>query len=235
MGEADFTVLTGSLGTGVVDRGVTAGIARPPGGGSFLYGFNSLDLTEGAVALHCNLADFSPMAKGGSIRMAMKRGAGGGRTNFAPFIFIGAGSANVSAVAYMLGLSDADPSRIQLRKGALNAGLPDAEVTAPPTSGVLAQSTDTIEIDTWTHLRLDMIVNDNGDVVLNAYQSNLDDHDVDTPSWAAIPGIDQYIDDTLGVNTGSAPLTSGRAGWGFYSKDVTRRAYFDHLELARQT
>ena len=32
----------------------------------------------------------------------------------------------------------------------------------------------------------------------------------------------------------SQPLTSGRGGFGFSVKDVTRRAYFDHLELFRQ-
>src|SRR5688572_26379822 len=117
MAETDFTALTGSLGTGIVDRGVTAGEPGPNGGGSFVYGFNSLDVTEGAVGLFCNLANFAPMAKGGSIRMAMKRGVSGGLTNFAPFIFIGAQSSNVSAVCYMLGLSDSESSRICLRKG----------------------------------------------------------------------------------------------------------------------
>ena len=175
------------------------------------------------------------MAKGGSVRMAMKRGKGGGVTNFAPFIFIGAGSANVSAVAYMLGLSDADPSRIQLRKGAMNVGLPNVDVTVPPTSGVLAQSTDTFANDKWIQLRLDMIVNDNGDTVLNASWSDPAAHNVDDPAWVPVPGIAQYIDDALGVNSGSVALASGRAGWGFYSKDVTRRAYFDQFELARQS
>lgn len=37
-----------------------------------------------------------------------------------------------------------------------------------------------------------------------------------------------------GINSGSQPLTSGRGGFGFSVKDVTRRAYFDHLELFRQ-
>lgn len=235
MAEADFTVLTGSLSTGSVDRGVTAGIARPNGGGSFVYGFNSLDTSEGVSGLFCNLVNFAPMAKGGSVRMAMKRGVSGGLTNFAPFIFIGAGSSNVSTTCYMLGLGDSETSRITLRKGVMTGGLPDSAVTAPPTNGVLAKSTEAIANDVWVHLRLDMIVNDNGDVVLNAYRNDLDANAVTAPVWAAIPGLSQFIDDTLGVNTGSAPLTSGRAGWGFYTKDVTRRGYFDHFELSRQT
>lgn len=44
----------------------------------------------------------------------------------------------------------------------------------------------------------------------------------------------QFIDDHLGINSGSQPLTSGRAGFGFAVEDVTRRAFVDHVELMRQ-
>lgn len=235
MAETDFTLLTSSLSSGSVDRGVTAGIAPPNGGGSFVHGFNSLDTTNGVVGYFCNLTDFAPMAKGGSIRCAMKRGIGGGKTNFAPFIFIGLGGPAVSDLGYMLGLADSDPSRVILRKGTLSGGLPDAVISQPPTSGVLRRGTQTIETDVWVHLRLDMIVNLNGDVVLNAYQNDLAANAVTAPTWTAIPGVTQFIDDALGVNSGTAAFTSGRAGWGFHTKDVTRRAFFDHLEIQRQT
>jgi hypothetical protein len=46
--------------------------------------------------------------------------------------------------------------------------------------------------------------------------------------------MEQFIDDHLGINSGTQPLTSGRAGFGFAVKDVTRRAYVDHIELHRQ-
>ena len=42
MAEADWTYLNDGLDIATVDRGVNAGIARPPGGGSFLYAFNTL-------------------------------------------------------------------------------------------------------------------------------------------------------------------------------------------------
>jgi hypothetical protein len=42
MAQADWTFLNDGLDIATVDRGVTAGIARPPGGDSFLYAFNSL-------------------------------------------------------------------------------------------------------------------------------------------------------------------------------------------------
>ena len=51
MAEADWTYLNDGLDIATVDRGVTAGIARPPGGGSFLYAFNSLSAVEGAASL----------------------------------------------------------------------------------------------------------------------------------------------------------------------------------------
>ena len=80
MAEADWTYLNDGLDIATVDRGVTAGIARPPGGGSFLYAFNSLSAVEGAVGLFANLASFAPMAKGGSIRGVVHRGPAGGPT-----------------------------------------------------------------------------------------------------------------------------------------------------------
>jgi hypothetical protein len=46
--------------------------------------------------------------------------------------------------------------------------------------------------------------------------------------------MDQFIDDALAVNSGSQPFTSGRAGFCFFAKDVTRRGVFDAVEIYRQ-
>jgi hypothetical protein len=70
MAETDWTFLNDGLDAATVDRGVTTGIARPPGGGSFVFGFNSLSTAQGAVALFTNQLNFAPMAKGGSVRGA---------------------------------------------------------------------------------------------------------------------------------------------------------------------
>lgn len=232
MAEADWTVAGSSLGSGVVRKGVTAGISPPPGGGSFVYGFNSVDLTPGAVALFANQVNYGPMAKGGRVTGAIKRGVSGGPQGFSPFLFIGLGGTDVTDLGYMLGLSDGDPSHLVLRKGSLVAGLPDV---APGGSGVLRRSTGEVSIDQWRHLRLDMIVNLNGDVRLQVFENDLSLHAIGTaPTWAAIPGMTEFVDDALGVNSGSLPYTSGRAGFGFASSDVTRRAYFDQLEVIRQ-
>ena len=230
MAEADWTYLNDGLDIATVDRGVTAGIARPPGGGSFLFAFNSLAAVQGAVGLFCNLVDFAPMAKGASIRGCIQRGPGGGPTGFSPFMFLSCQGNSVNDTAYLLGLSDDDPHRIVLRKGAVAVGIPDSE--GP---NVLLASGESFSQGTWLHLRLDVIVNDNGDVVLKVLRNDLGAHPLGSPpDWQPVPGMVEFIDDHLGINSGSQPLTSGRGGFGMSVADVTRRGYFDHLELLRQ-
>ena len=230
MSEMDWSYLNNGLDIATVDRGVTSGIARAPGGGGFLFAFNSLAAVQGAVALFASLPNFAPMAKGGSIRGAIQRGPGGGPTGFSPFLYLAGQGTSVNDSAYLLGLSDDDPHRIVLRKGAVSVGLPNAD--GP---GVLLKSAASFVQGTWVHLRLDVIVNTNGDVVLKVYENNLATRPLGTPpSWQPVAGMVELIDDHLGINTGSQPLTSGRGGFGMAVKDVTRRAYFDHIELSRQ-
>jgi hypothetical protein len=231
MAQADWTELTGSLAVGTVDRGVTAGITPPNGGGSFIYGFNSLAVTAGAVGFFTNQANFVPMAKGGRITGCVKRGTSGGVTNFSPFLYIGIGGTATTDNCYMLGLMDTDPYHIALRKGQFSGGIPESTVGS---LGILKRSTATYSPDTWHHLRLDMVVNVSGDVYLKCFANDLTTNAVTSPVWAAIAGMDDFIDDALGVNSGSAPYTSGRAGYGFVTSDISRRGYFDHIAIARQ-
>lgn len=231
MAEADFSVLVNSISISTIDRGVTSQPTKPNGGGNFVHGFNSLSNTLGAVGLYVNLADFSPMAKGGSIRAAIRRGLSGGPLGFSPFLFIGAQGNDIGDLAYMIGLSDADPHQISIVKGLMSNGIPDAAVGV---SGVLAKSTVTHANDTWLHVRLDMIFNANGDVILQAFENDLDANSVAAPVWTAIAGASEVIDDALQVVSGSPPFTSGRIGFGFQSSDVTRRGYIDHVEVLRQ-
>lgn len=236
MAESDWSALTGGISSGSLLQGVTAGLTPPNGGGTFVYGFASLDTTVGAAGLFVTGSGFAPNADGGgSVTAAMKRAVGGGATGFSPFLFVCAGSNAVAATAYMLGLSDASPSRIALVKGVLASGVPGSPVSQPPTNGVLALSTATVAIDEWVHLRLDVVVNANGDVVLNVFENDLTANPVTAPVWAAIPGMAQFIDDALDVNTGTAPLLSGYLGFGFETANVTRRGYFDQLTITRQT
>jgi hypothetical protein len=225
-----------ALTSGSVARGVTAGIAAPAGGGSFVYAMNSLTSAVGVVGLYASPqapnVNFNPMLLGGEVSGALQRGVGGGTTGLAAFLFAGAQGNDVSDVAYILGLADGDPSHIELRKGSIALGLPDENVGGA--NVVLRRSTLTYAPGTWVHLRLEVVNNDNGDVVVNCYQNDLSAHDVDAPVWAAIPGMTQLVDDAVGVNTGSLPLLGGRAGFAARFADSARRAYFDHLVVAKQ-
>ena len=231
MASTDWTYLNDGLDIATVDRGATAGIPRPPGGGAFLFGFNSLAAAKGAVALFANQPNFAPMAKGGSIRGCLQRGPGGGPTGFSPFLFLCGQGVSVNDNAYQLGLSDDDPHRVVLCKGSVVAGAPTSE--GP---GVLLRSSESFAQGTWLHLRLDVVVNTNGDVVLSAFRNDLVAHPIGTaPDWEPIAGMPVFIDDQLGINSGTQPYTSGRGGFGFASTDVTRRGFVDQIELFRQT
>ena len=231
MAESDWTELTNSLAAASIARGVTHGVARPNGGGNFCYGWNSKDTTQGTHGLFANQVGFAPMPKGGSIRGAIQRGVSGGPLSFSPMFFIGGQGADVADLAYLLGLSDGDPHRIVLRKGKPSEGLPDY---APGSSGILRRSVETFMPGTWLHLRLDMIANPSGDTILIVKRNDLALHTVSAPDWQPVPGMDDFIDDALGINSGSPPYTSGRGGFAFRKTDVTRRAFIDQVELLRQ-
>lgn len=233
MASIDWTECNDSLAIGVIDRGVTTGIARPNGGGNFVFGFNSLTTAEGAVGFFTNQVNFAPMAKGMTVQAAIQRGVSGGLTNFAPFLIAGLQGPSVNDNAYLLGLADDDPHHIVLKKGAPSSNLEDLEPDAP-NNGILLRSVSSHSPGDWLHLRLDMIVNLNGDVLLQCFENDLSSNAVTSPVWSAISGMEEFIDDALAINSGSAPYTSGRGGFGFFSKDVTRRGYLDHVAIYRQ-
>ncbi len=245
MGETNWTELDDGLDSATVDRGTTTGIARPAGGGSFIFGFNSRSTAAGAAGLFTNQTDYAPTAalKGGSVRGAVQRGVSSGDTGHSPLLFICGQGTSVNDLAYLLGLQDDEPHKIVLRKGTIVAGIPAG---SPGTTGILRRSTGTFVKGTWLHLRLDAVVNVNGDVILKAFRSDLDAHDVTSPVWAAIPGLEDpdladshgagtcFVDDTLAVNSGSSPYTTGYMGFGFQTGNVSRRGYFDQIECIRQ-
>jgi len=73
-------------------------------------------------------------------------------------------------------------------------------------------------------------------VLLNVFSNDLGLHPLGSPpAWQPLAGMVEFIDDQLGINSGSQPLTSGRAGFGMATRDVTRRSFFDQIELFRQT
>jgi hypothetical protein len=232
MAQADWTELDLGLDTNSLKQGVTNGaVARPNGGGNFVFGFNSRVTTPGAAGLFVNLSNFAPMAKGCSIRGCIQRGLSGSPVNFAPFFFVSLGGTSVSDVGYLFGLEDADPHHIVFRKGDVATGLPSASIGS---QGIYAKSLATYANATWLQIRMDVIAEPNGDVLIQFFQSDLTANACTAPSWAPIPGMTSFLDDHLDVATGTDPLTSGYGGFAFATKDVTRRGYFDQLEVWRQ-
>ena len=108
--------------------------------------------------------------------------------------------------------------------------------------GVLAIGSEAVNNDTWLHLRFDVVVNLNGDVVLNVFRSDLDVNPVTAPVFAPVPGMDvldpgsgrAFLDDALGINSGSQPFEDGRVGFAMHVEDTARRGAFDQIEIARQ-
>ena len=246
MAEIDWALLSGSLDANQVARGVSAGFTPPNGGGSYVFGFVSKTSGLGVVGLHVSAdsnPNFAPLVDSGddpsgcSIRAAIKRGVSAAPTGFAPFIFACLQDTNVLDTGYILGLSDNDPHEIMLRKGSLMSGMnpEDALVNLTDPADQPRLSSETFLPNTWLHLRLDVIVNPNNDVVLRAYRSDLDEYPVTSPTWVEIPGLDMFIDDALGSNSGSNPLRGGYVGFGFYTAGPTRRGFVDHVQVYRQT
>lgn len=221
-----------------VPRGVSAAFTVPTGGGSYVYGFRSGVSTTGFAGKVCNVSTFNPIMpgvpsggnKGGVITAAMKRYASG--ANFAPMIGFMMGTDPTTAQAYMLGLSEADAYQITLRKGYPSAGLDAAG------SDVLRTSTESWtavgdSAAAWFHLRLEILVNPHDEVVLICQRNT---GSVAAPSWAAITGMDDYIDDSIGILTGSLPyLGSFYPFYGHYTEGAGTITLFDHIEVMRQT
>lgn len=247
MGQADWSELGSSLSIATVARGVTAEITPPSGGGSYVYGFNSLDGTvTGAAGIFVDLTNFTPTGSGPavadgacSIRGCLKRVASPNNTGFSPMLFACAQGSppSVTDNAYIIGLSDADPYEIVLAKGAINAGL----ITTSDSLTILETSSAQYAMsdDLWHHVRLDAIVQPNGDVLLRGYTNDLAVNAIGTtPDWQVITGWTStgFIDGKTQINSGSAPLLGGYMGFAFQvAASLNRRSAFDAIEAYRKT
>jgi len=239
MAQNDWTILTaasnGALDAGSIIQGVTAGLTPPTGGGTYLYGFHALQAVVGVAGKHCDptsdplfdpMQDGSANQKGGAIYAAMRRHTQG--NGYAAMIGLMAGLNVQTSQGYWLGLSNTEPYQIVLKKGAAAGGLD------PASADVLRVSDANYPSPQWFDLRLDVLLNPHGDVVINVYRN--ESADVSSRSWVVIPGMDQYIDDSLGVLTGSVPLINGFRGVVAMYNDGTagRVVCFDHVVCKRQ-
>jgi len=238
MAETDWNIFGSAAGD--VTRGVTAGQTPPNGGGDFIFGWNSRSTGTHAVGMHPGgVANFAPLrddssnATGGVVQAAIKRGQSPSPIGFSVGLFMNLVNTTENDYAYILGLSDNDPHEIVLAKCALNAGLD------PTTDYILRTSSQTYLNDTWLHLRLESIVNPNGDVVLRCFQNDLNTNAVTSnTTWEAIVGMDDFIDDALGIATADTgletPLAGGYGGAFFVAEGENRRAFVDHFQMWRQ-
>jgi len=246
MGQPDWAEISGALSQSTLARVVTAAVAGPSGGNGFVYAYNSLDGTvTGAHGWFVNLAGFAPtgsgpaVADGGtSIRGCVKRVSSPSNTGMSPFMFAclaGGASPSVNDWAYLLGLSDNAPYEIVLAKAPLVSGLrqDDENVTILRSSSNQYNMGDGL----WHHIRLDAVVQPNGDVLLQCYENSLVTNPIGTaPSWQPIAGMSDFIDDAAQINTGSAPLWGGCAGFAFAVHETLNvRGAFDALQAGRQS
>jgi len=241
MSSQDWQELSNSLGSGIVKRGATEAITPPSGGGTHMYGMNSLQAASGVVGLYYNKDNFAPAVKGASVRGVVQRVGGARATGFAPFLFLCLSGADTNDKGYLLGLEDVDPYRIVLTKGDLLTGIQE---TADQT--YLRRSDDQYRIqDGAVHqLRLDAVLQPNGDVVLKVMENDISTNDVDNPVWTPVDGMSLFVDDVLGLNgyqamglTGSdaEPYSGGYMGFAttFYNQVAVATA-FDYLQFRRQ-
>ena len=85
----------------------------------------------------------------------------------------------------------------------------------------------------WFHLRLEVLVNPHGGVILAVKRSTVD---VTAPVWAAVAGMADYSDDALGIISGTVPLLTGFRGiYGHYTNNKSGAvSLFDQVRLASQ-
>lgn len=239
MAEADWTDLASGLGTGDVRRGVSAGFTPPydsPVVNTMVHGYRTLTSVTGFAGKYYTASGFNPITgtcKGGHIQMAMKRYSSA--VGYAPLMGLIVGSA-ATGQGYFVGLSDEDSFKICLKKGVPTTGLDSTE------SSILRASTASYaltgdDLASWFHLRLEVLVNPHGETILSVKKNDLSVNPVSSPDWVAIPGMDDYIDDSLGVHSESVPLTDGfYLFYGHYAEQtIGAVSLFDHVELSAQT
>jgi hypothetical protein len=234
MAETDWAALDNELLSPDVAQTDTTGITPPNGGGASTFVFNSFTGTAtGAAGRYTLIGNFSPMASGGASIGAVKRLPSAQATGFSPFLYLLARGHDVNDEAYLLGLEDADPYRIVLRKGQIISGVP-----AAVDGEYLRRSSQQYQLadGLWHHLAIEATEQANGEIYLNCWESDLLVHPVTAPSWQPIAGMSQYIDDAGGINSGSLPYSGGGyAGFGFAIQEaIGVRAAFDHLQFRRQ-
>lgn len=220
----------GALESALVSQGRQNAAAFSPPSNSYVYGFRSLELATGVAARYCAIANFAPVGNQKGVKVSACIRKFTQNTDYSPCIFVCA-TPSGSAEGYILGLSKDHPYRIILARTLLQNGLVE------DAGSNLGESEAAYYGNVWHHLRMMVGINTQGDVDVIA---DLDDNDPivpAAPNWVAIPGIDDYVDDQLGILQGTPGLTGDfYVGIGHYNGGGTGRvSLFDYVKIARQT
>lgn len=229
MAQSDWVAMGNELAAAIVARGVSQGFTPPNGGGNFVYGWKTLQATPGVAGLTAGDGNFDPTAEGVRISAAIQRNGSAGAT---VMLCVGLDANDVGADCYLLGFThDENPSHLVLHKGSPSNGL----LETPTTNVELAKSSATFAAGTWAHVQMDLIIQPHGDVHLQLKSNDLGTYTVGSPTWADIDGMPEYIDDVIGVRSGSVPFNGGGfVGFAYYSEQIGRYALIDHVKIARQ-
>jgi hypothetical protein len=221
MAEADWATMTNALAADDVRKGVSmapdfeAPDSPSPIGGEFVYYFNTLSADVGISAKYYDVSTYNPTAtvKGGTLSACIRRWdlAEGAY----PFIALVTSNDIDDAVApicegYILGFTNTgSTAQLMLRKGGLEADMKSED-------GYLRLSDATYGAG-WFQFQLSAIINPQGDVVLSVKENDLTANQPDAPSWAAIDGMADYVDDSGGIlDAGSNPPIVGDGSGAYY-------------------
>lgn len=235
MAETNWTFFGADAAT--IKRVVSAGFTPPNGGGSFVLGFNALKAAVDAVGMYNNTALYAPLtddggfATGGEVAGCLVRPVGMYQTGFAIGLFLNLQAATKTDIGYVLALSDNYPYNIVLAKGTIANGY------AAASTAILRSSTQSYTPGTWHQLKLGSIVNPNGDVILQCWENDLSANPCSAPAWTPIVGLEDFVDDALGINAAAtgltSPLAGGYGGAFFSTTGLGRWGLVDQLQLDR--
>lgn len=203
--------------------------------GDFAYAFNSSDAAgSGVVSLAFSGLDQEKGTRiSGTLTKVSSEGEG-----CSVFLFSGLSTGlvdgSVSDQVYLLGIQNDGSNRLVLAKGRLDNGIPSGDPgTSNGDTKILAKGTASYETGSWAHVRLDTVVQTGGDVVLIPYINTAAIGA--TENWVQIPGMsERLVDGITQIFSGSPPLVSGRAGFGFHFNATGKSGAVDYIKGRRQ-
>lgn len=231
MAEVDWErIETGAADSELISQGYSAATIFGPLSGSNVYGFHSLAPVDGAAGIVVGLTNFYPIgnSKGGRVQCCLRKYSQ--LEGYSLFMFMVTGK-SMSAPGYLFGLSNGYPYKLILCRGAIGSGLLEEA------DNNLRESDAYFSTNSWKNLSLSVKVTAQGDISLIPELDTNDPIVPGAPSYTAILGMDEYIDDSLGILTGYPGLRGDfYVGLGFHCRGGSGRiGVADYMVVGRQT